>query len=88
MGLRPAQIVDAVGSVERGAFRDGGTELEDVDAAVAEDAEVLGGGDGELVLVERAEFDGVAVERGLKDRHVAAGIGVLLVVGLVLSRGA
>lgn len=71
MGFRPAEVVDAVGGVEGGAFCDGGSELEDVEAAVAEYAEILGRGDCELVLVEWAEFDGVAVERGLENWHVA-----------------
>lgn len=47
-----------------------------METAVAEDSEVLGSGDGETVLVEGAEFDGVAVERGFEDRH--DGLGVLL----------
>lgn len=71
--FRPAEVVDAVGRVEGGAFCDGGAELEDVDAAVPEYAEILGGGDCELVLVERAELDRVAVERRLKHWHVAGG---------------
>lgn len=40
-----------------------------MEAAVAEDSKVLGSGDGETVLVEGAEFDGVAVEMGFEDRH-------------------
>jgi len=40
-----------------------------VEAAVSEDTEVLGGGDGEAVLVEGAELDGVAVEGGFENRH-------------------
>lgn len=70
VGLGPGDVVDAVGGVEGGNFGDGsGGEVEDVEAAVAEDAEVLGGGDGEAVLVEGAEFDGVAVEGGFEDGH-------------------
>lgn len=40
-----------------------------METAVAEYAKVLGGGDGEAVFVERAEFDGVAIERGLEEWH-------------------
>lgn len=40
-----------------------------MNAAVAKDAEVLRGGDGEARFVEGAEFDGVAVERGFEDWH-------------------
>ena len=71
MGLGPGNIVDAVGGVEGGEFGDGssGREVEDVEAAVAKDAEVLGGGNGETVLVEWAEFYCVAVEWGLEDWH-------------------
>lgn len=76
MGLRPAKVVDAVGGVKGNDFSDGGVQLEDVDAAVSEYAEVLGRGNRELGFVEWAEFDGVTVEGGLEDRHVAAEIGV------------
>lgn len=72
VGLGPGDVVDPVGGVEGGDFGDGsggGGEVEDVEAAVAEDAEVLGGGDGEAVLVEGAEFDGVAVEGGFEEGH-------------------
>lgn len=87
--FRPAEVVDAVGRVEGGALCDGGTELEDVDAAVAEYAEILGGGDCELVLVERAEFDGVAVERRLKHWHVVAtpAAEMTVVDWIITSRG-
>lgn len=72
MRFRPSDVVNAVGSVERGELRDGlrGVEVEDVETAVAEDAEVLGGGDGETVLEKWTEFDGVAVKRGFEYRHV------------------
>lgn len=40
-----------------------------MEAAVAEDTKVLGGGDGEAVLVEGAELDGVAIEGGFENRH-------------------
>lgn len=40
-----------------------------METAVAEYAKVLGGGDGEAVFVERAEFDGVAIEGGLEEWH-------------------
>ncbi|PON87316.1 hypothetical protein TorRG33x02_169520, partial [Trema orientale] len=76
VGLGPGDIVHAVGGVVRGELGDGcwggarrGGEFEDVEAAVADDAEVLGGGDGEAVLVEGAELDGVAVEWGFEDGH-------------------
>lgn len=72
--FRPGEVVDAVGGVvgdELGDRGEGGVrgEVEDVEAAVAEDAEVLGGGDGEAVLVERAEVDGVTVEGGFENGH-------------------
>lgn len=86
--FRPADVVDSVGCVEGGALGDGGAELEDVDPAVAEYAEILRGGDGDLVLVERAEFDGVAVERRLENWHFsAAEIGVLPVLDWIISSG-
>lgn len=71
MGLGPGAVIDAVGGVEGGKGGDaaGGGEFEDVEAAVAEDAEVLGGGDEEAGLVEGGEFHGVAVERSLEPRH-------------------
>ncbi|KAL2511647.1 Tonoplast dicarboxylate transporter [Abeliophyllum distichum] len=55
---------------------DGGVQLEDVEAAVSEYAEVLGGRDSQLGLVEWAEFDGVAIERGFEYWHVVAEIGI------------
>lgn len=71
--LGPGAVVDAVGGVEDAELGDGGLggrgELEDVEAAVAEYAEVLGGGDGESVLVEGAELYGVAIEGGFEERH-------------------
>lgn len=73
MGLRPGYVVDAVGGVVGGELRDWEGwvwgELEDVDAAVAQDAEVLGGGDGHAVLIEGAELHGVSVEWGFENRH-------------------
>lgn len=77
VGLGPAAVVDAVGGVEGGELRDGGgtrgggggEEVEDVEAAIAEDAEVLGGGDEKAALVEGAESDGVAAEGRLEQRH-------------------
>lgn len=71
MGFGPAEVVDAVGGVEGGELGDGGGggEVEDVDAAVSEDAEVLGGGDGELGFEEGGEFHGVAIEGGLEYWH-------------------
>ncbi|CAI0476090.1 unnamed protein product [Linum tenue] len=73
VGFGPGEIVDAVGRVEgddlgEGSGRGWG-KGEDVDASVADDTEVLGGGDGEAILVEGAEFDGVAVERRFGDVH-------------------
>lgn len=47
----------------------GGIEIEDVEATIAEDSEILGGGDGDAGFVEGAELDGVAIEGGLKDGH-------------------
>lgn len=71
--LRPGAVVDAVGRVEEAELGDGGLgggrELEDVEAAVAEDAEVLGGGDGEPVLIKRAEFYRIAIKGGFEERH-------------------
>ena len=75
VGFGPSDIVYAVGGVVGGELGDGcggaasGREVEDVEAAIAEDAEVLGGGYGETVLVERTEFDGVAVEWGFEEGH-------------------
>ncbi|KAM3748351.1 hypothetical protein ACB098_05G102300 [Castanea mollissima] len=73
VGLGPGDVVDAVGGVEGGELYErggrSGREVEDVDAAVAEDAEVLGGGYGEAGLVEWAEFYGVSVEWGFEDGH-------------------
>lgn len=46
VGLGPSDVVNAVSSVVRDNFGDGGREIEDVKATVAEDAEVLGGGNG------------------------------------------
>lgn len=40
-----------------------------MNAAVAEDAEVLGSGNGYAVLVERTELDGVTVEPSFENRH-------------------
>lgn len=34
--------------------------------SIAKDSKILRGGDGESLLVERAEFNGVAVERGFE----------------------
>lgn len=73
MRFRPGDVVDAVGGVVSGDFGDWeggiGGEFEDVETAVAEDAEVLSGGDGDAIFVERAEFDGVTVEWGFKNWH-------------------
>lgn len=74
MGFGPGDIVDSVGGVEGDELGDGcgargRGEVDDVEAAVAEDAEVLRGGDGEAGLVEGAELDGVAVERGFEYWH-------------------
>lgn len=73
MGFRPCEVVDAVSGVEEGEFGDGGGvgggKVEDVETAVAEDAEVLRSGDCETVFVEWTEFYGVAVEWGLEHRH-------------------
>lgn len=38
-------------------------------ATISEDAEVLGGGDGDAVLVEGTELDGVTVERSFEKGH-------------------
>lgn len=81
VGLGPGHVVDAVSGVEGGDLGDGGggrggggrEEVNDVEAAVSEDAEVLGGGDGEAGLVVGAEFHGVAVERGFEDWHLSLG---------------
>lgn len=72
MRFRPSDVVNAVGSVERGELREGlrGVEVEDVETAVTEDSEVLGGADGETVLEKWTEFDGVAVKWGFENRHV------------------
>ena len=73
VGFGPGHVVDAVGGVVGDQLRDGEGrlrgEVEDVEAAVAQDAEVLGGGHGQAVLVEGAELYGVAVERGFENRH-------------------
>lgn len=67
----PRNIVDTVSGVESDVLGNGtgGIEIEDVKAAIAEDSEILGGGDGDAGLVEGAEFDGVAIEGGFKDGH-------------------
>ncbi|KAK3431196.1 hypothetical protein EUGRSUZ_E02750 [Eucalyptus grandis] len=66
--FRPGDVVDAVGGVEGGDLGDGGArggrQGEDVEAAVAEDAEVLGGRRREAVLVEGAELDGIFSGKG------------------------
>lgn len=69
--FRPSYVVNAVRSVERSELGDGlgGVEVKDVDTAVSEDAEVLGGADGQTVLVKWTEFHGVAVKWGFKYRH-------------------
>lgn len=46
-----------------------------METAVAEDAEVLGGADGETMLVKWTEFNGVAVKWGFEDRHGGGGAG-------------
>lgn len=71
MRFRPGDVVNAVGGVKRGELGDGlgGVEVEDVETAVAEDAEVLGSAHGETVLVKWTEFDGVAVKWGFEYRH-------------------
>lgn len=43
-----------------------------MNATISEDAEVLGGGDGDAVLVERTELDGVTVERSFEQGHGCA----------------
>lgn len=67
----PGDVVDSVGGVEGEVLGNwaGGVEIENVQAAIAEDSEILGGGDGEAGLVEGAELDGVAIEGGFKDGH-------------------
>lgn len=67
----PRDVVDSVGSVEGDVLGNGtgGIEIEDVKATIAEDSEILGGGDGDAGLVEGAELDGVAIEGGFKDGH-------------------
>ena len=54
VGLGPGDVVDAIGGVEGGDLYErggrSGREVEDVEAAVAKDAEVLGGGYGEYPL--------------------------------------
>lgn len=86
MGFGPGDVVDSVGGVEEGEFSDGGGrwrggEVEDVETAIAEDAEVLGGGNRQAVFVEGAKFDGVAVERGFEHRHgVDTGVDWMLYV--------
>lgn len=73
VGFRPGEVVDAVSGVVSDELGDGDGgvrgEVEDVETAVAEDSEVLGGGDGEAILVEWAELDGVTVERGFENGH-------------------
>ncbi|KAG7034646.1 hypothetical protein SDJN02_04376, partial [Cucurbita argyrosperma subsp. argyrosperma] len=46
--------------------RTGGIEIEDVKSTIAENSEILGGGDGGARFVEGDELDGVAVEGVLK----------------------
>lgn len=73
MGFGPCEVVNTVGSVEGDEFGEsgsGGGDVEDVDAAITEDSEVLGGGNGETGLVEGREFDGVAVKWGFEDGHL------------------
>lgn len=72
MRFGPGDVVNTVGSVEGDEFRESGSarrEVEYVETAVSEDAEVLGSGDGEARLVEGREFDRVAIERRFKNRH-------------------
>lgn len=47
-----------------------------MEAAVSEDAEVLGGGDEKAALVEGAEPDGVAAEGRLEPRHRRSSPGI------------
>lgn len=67
----PRDVVDSVGGVEGDVFGygTGGIEIEDVEATIAEDSEILGGSDGDAGFVEGAELDGVAIEGSLKDGH-------------------
>lgn len=44
-----------------------------MDTSVAEDAKILGGGDGKAGLIEGAELYGVAVEWGFEYRHCGGG---------------
>ena len=49
-----------------------------MDTAIAEDSEVLSGGDCDARLVERAKLDGVTVERGFENRHGLDLLGTLI----------
>ncbi|KAI4304910.1 hypothetical protein MLD38_040367 [Melastoma candidum] len=68
MGFGPGKVVDAVDGVEGETGGDWGRssaagEGEDVESTVAENAEVLGGSDGEEIGVERGELDGVPFKK-------------------------
>lgn len=72
MGLRPGTVVDAIGGFKGSELGDdagGRGEVEDVEAAIADEAEVLGGGDEDAGLVEGAELHGVTIELGSERWH-------------------
>ncbi|CAL4888896.1 unnamed protein product [Urochloa decumbens] len=74
VGFGPGAVEERVGGGEGedrgwGGGGAGAGEVEDDEVAVADEAEVLRGGDEEAVLVERAEADGEARRRGLERRH-------------------
>ena len=78
VGLGPRAVEERVGGREgedrrRGGPGPGGGEVEDDEVAVAHEAEVLGRGGEEAVLVERAEAHGEARRRGLERRHRGGG---------------
>jgi len=80
VGLGPRAVEERVGGREgedrhRGGPGPGpgGGEVEDDEVAVAHEAEVLGRGGEEAVLVEGAEAHGEARRRGLERRHGGGG---------------
>lgn len=70
--LGPSAVVDAIGGVEGAELDDGaggGVDVDDLDSAIPDDAEVLGARHHEPRLEEGTELDGVPAEPRLEDRH-------------------
>lgn len=78
VGLRPSNIVGSVSSVEENNFGSGAGrgEVEDMDATVAENPKILGGGDRYAGLEEGAELHSIAIERGFEEWHFLGVLGI------------